>query len=102
MKVHAQSTMTLAESRPPYIHLGYLSACPSRGFGLWDFDIFVPGVILFLVGYLIALKFNYGWLIGGIAAVLKKFGLLKILAAILSILLLFAAVFVYYFAWIFN
>lgn len=102
MQVHGQSTMTVAESRVPYIHLGYLSASPGTGFGTFDFDIFVPGTILFLVGYLVALKFNYGWLIGGVAGLLKKFGFLKVLAALVSMLLLFAVVFVYCFAAIFD
>jgi len=102
MQIHAQSTSTLAESRPPYIHLGYCSASPSTGFGLFDFDIFVPGVILFLVGYLIALKFNYGWLFGGLSILFKKVGFLKIAGVFLSILLLFGAVFLYYFSWMFH
>ncbi len=102
MQVFGQSSTVLAESKPPYVHLGYMSACPSTGFGVFDFELFGPGVILFLVGYLIAMKINYGWLIGGIAGLLKKFGLLKILAAILSMLLLFATVFVCYFAWMFD
>ena len=102
MQIHAQSTMTLAESRPPYMHLGYCSASPGGEFVLRSSGIFVPGVVLFLVGYLIALKLNYGWLIGGIAGLLKKFGLFKILGTFLSVLLLFTAIFVYYFAWLFN
>ena len=102
MQVHAQSTTTLAESHIPYIHLGYLSASCRTGFGTFDSEIFLPGVVLFLVGYLIALKLNYGWLIGGVAGLLKKFGLLKILAGLLSMLLLFAIVFVYCFSSVFD
>ena len=102
MEVHAQSTMTLAESHPPYMHLGYCSASPGGEFISRSSGIFVPGAVLFLVGYLIALKLNYGWLIGGVAGLLKKFGPFKILGVILSVLLLFAAIFVYCFAWMFN
>jgi len=102
MEVHGQSTMTLAESHAPYIHLGYCSASTGGEFISRSSEFFVPGVILFLVGYLIALKLNYGWLIGGLAGLSKKFWTLKILGAILSVLLLLAVIFVYYFGWIFN
>ena len=101
MQLHAQST-TLAESRIPYMHLGYVSASPSTGFGTFDSDIFVPSTILFLVGYLIALKFPYGWLIGGMAGLLKKIGVFKLLAGIFSMLLIFTIVFVYCFTSLFR
>ncbi len=99
MQVHAQSTTTLAESRIPYIHLGYVSACPGGGMErAMNFEFFVPGTILFLIGYLIALKLNYGRIIGGVASLLKKFGLLKILAGLMSMLLIFAVIVIYCFS----
>lgn len=98
MQVHAQSTMTRADSRMPYIHLGYLSASSRTWFGTFDSELFIPGAVLFLVGYLIALKFNYGWFVSGIARIVSKVGIVKILVGIVSILLIFACIFVYCFA----
>jgi hypothetical protein len=100
MQVHAQSTMTLAQARPPYVHLGYISASPAAP--LRQLEMFVPGVVMFMIASLVAMKLNYGWLFGGLALLFKKVGFIKIIGGLLSILLVLALIFVYFFAWIFD
>ncbi len=102
MQVHAQSSMTLAESRPPYIHLGYISASSGGSMPSVDFDFLAPGAFFFMLAYLIVLKLNYGWLIGGVAGLFRKFGVFKILGLLLSFLLILVIVFAYCFLWMFN
>ena len=98
----AQSTSTLAESRPPYIHLGYVSASCRSGLRSLNSDIFVPGTFLFLLGCLIALKLNYGWLIGGVGGLFRKLGPLKVLATLASIALICGAIVLYCVVSVFN